>query len=171
MLDWRERHIFILPLGKALKNRLLLLLVSVLSVSSCATLGPDWEDPTVTVTSFQAVPSEGMAPTFEVGLRILNPNAADLELEGIVYTISIEGQELVKGVGKDFPVIEGYTQEDITISASVQLLAGIKLVSGLMRKQSGTFDYAFEAKLDLKGLYPNIYVTETGAFDMTGQNM
>ncbi len=171
MLDLRERHIIILSLGKALKNRLLLLLLSVLSVSACATLGPDWEDPTVTVTSFQAVPSDGMAPAFDVGLRILNPNASDLELEGIVYTISIEGKELIKGVGKDFPVIEGYSQEDIQISASVQLIAGLRLVSDLMKNQGDSLAYEFKAKLDLKGIYPTIYVTETGTFDMGAKSM
>ena len=156
------------PSEKPLKSRLITLLLVLTAVSACATLGPDWEDPTVTVTSFQAAPSEGMAPTFDVGLRILNPNASDLELEGIVYTISIEGKELVKGVGKDFPVIEAYSQEDINISASVQLLAGLRLISGLMKNQGDSLNYEFEAKLDLKGIYPTIYVTETGDFNMAG---
>ena len=129
-------------------------------------MSPDWEDPSVTVTSFRAVPSEGMAPSFEVGLRVMNPNAVDLELQGIVYTISLEGKELIKGVGKDFPVIEGYTQEDVTITASVQLLAGLKLVSSLMQNQSDSLNYEFKAKLDLAGMYPSIYVTEIGEFNM-----
>lgn len=151
-----------------MKTRFILLLLIVFIIPGCATMSPDWEDPTVTVTGFRALPSEGMTPSFEVGLRILNPNAADLELEGIVYTISIEGKELIKGVGKDFPVIEGYSQEDITITASVQLVAGLRLIGGLMQNQSDSLGYEFEAKLDLKGFYPNIYVTETGEFNMAG---
>lgn len=151
-----------------MKPRLINLLLVLTAISACATLAPDWEDPTVAVTSFRAAPSEGMAPTFDVGLRILNPNASDLELEGIVYTISIEGKELVKGVGKDFPVIEAYSQEDIKISASVQLMAGLRLISGLMKNQGDSLSYEFEAKLDLKGIYPTIYVTESGEFNMTG---
>ena len=152
-----------------MKTRILLLIAIFLS--GCATLSPDWEDPTVTVTSFRALPSEGMTPSFEVGLRILNPNAADLELEGIVYTISLEGKELIKGVGKDFPVIEGYSQEDITITASVQLMAGLRLIGGLMNSRSETLSYEFQAKLDPKGIYPNIYVTETGEFSLGGKTM
>jgi LEA14-like dessication related protein len=37
-----------------------------------------------------------MAPAFEIGLRILNPNPQTLNLEGIVYTVSLQGHELVK---------------------------------------------------------------------------
>ena len=149
-----------------MKTRILLLLT--LMLAGCATMSPDWEDPTVTVTSFRALPSEGMTPSFEVGLRILNPNAADLELEGIVYTISLEGKELIKGVGKDFPVIEGYSQEDITITASIQLMAGLRLIGGMMNNKSESLTYEFQAKLDPKGIYPNIYVTETGEFNLAG---
>lgn len=149
-----------------MKKPFLLPALCVLLLSACATLSPDYEQPVVTVTSFRALPSEGMAPSFEVGLRIMNPNASDLELEGIVYTISLEGEEVIKGVGKDFPVIEGYTQEDVVITAGVQLFAGIKLVSNLMRSHSDSFTYEFEAKLDLAGFYPSIYVTETGEFNL-----
>ena len=131
-------------------------------------MSPDYEEPSVALTSFRALPSEGAVPMFEVGLRIINPNPQDLALAGIVYTISLEGKELVKGVGKDFPVIDAYSQEDITISASVQLLAGLRLISGLMKNQGDSLSYEFEAKLDLKGIYPTIYVTESGDFNMAG---
>ena len=43
------------------------------------------------MTSIRALPSEGMVPAFEVGLRIIDPKRKDLHLEGIVYTISLEG--------------------------------------------------------------------------------
>ena len=92
------------------------LLVSLGVLAGCATLGSDYEEPTVSLTSFRTLPSQSMSLEFEVGLRILNPNPHDLELVGIVYTISLEGQELIKGVGKDFPVIEGYSQEDVTLT-------------------------------------------------------
>ena len=141
-----------------------LLLLSV-SLAGCATLDPDYEEPSVALTSFRALPSEGMVPTFEVGLRIINPNPQDLHLVGIVYSIELDGHEIVKGVGRDFPVIEGYTQEDVTITASVQLLSGLRLVTGMMGEQRNDLEFAFNAKLDLGGLAPSIRVSETGRLD------
>lgn len=143
------------------------MLLGLLS-GACATLNPDYEEPTVTLYSFRALPSEGMAPSFEIGLRILNPNAQALDLQGIVYTISLNGYELVKGVGKDFPVIEGYSESDVKLTASANLLAGMRLVHNLMQSNDGSFDYEFKAKLDLGGLYPSIKIRETGNIDLDG---
>lgn len=139
-------------------------------LSACATLDPDYEDPTVTLSSFRALPSEGMIPSFEIGLRILNPNSQDLNLEGIVYTISLNGYELVKGVGKDFPVIEGYTESAVKLTATANLLAGMRLVNNMMKSQGGSFEYEFEAKLDLGGLYPSIKIRETGDINLNGSD-
>ena len=137
-------------------------------LAGCATLNPNYEEPTVALTSFRALPSEGMAPSFEVGLRIINPNPEALSLEGIVYTISLEGREVVKGVGKDFPVIEGYSQEDVLLTASVQLLSGLRLIGDLARAENPSLRYEFKAKLDLSGLYPSIRIIEEGDFNLSG---
>jgi LEA14-like dessication related protein len=147
-------------------NRRFLLILGVLVLGGCATLRPGFEEPTVTLTSFRTLPAEGMTPSFEVGLRIINPNPDDLQLRGIVYTISLEGREVVKGVGKDFPTIEGYSQEDIVIVASPQLIGGLQLLADLMANRRETLDYAFEAKLDLGGMYPSIRVSEGGRFEL-----
>ena len=48
-----------------------LALAALVVVAGCATLSPDYEQPTVALTSFRALPSEGVAPAFEVGLRIV----------------------------------------------------------------------------------------------------
>lgn len=145
--------------------RLASLMVAAM-LCACATLSPDYEEPTVTLSSFNAIPSEGMVPAFEIGLRIINPNSQTLNLEGIVYTISLEGYELVKGVGKDFPVIEGYSEGVVTLTASANLLAGIRFVGDMMQNNGESLEYEFKAKLDLGGLYPSIKVTETGQINL-----
>lgn len=147
-----------------IKPGLVLLLASLLA--GCATLSPDYEEPTVTLTSFRALPSEGMTPAFEIGLRVINPNVHELALAGVVYTISVQGHELVKGVGKDFPVIEGYSQQDLTLTASANLLAGIRFIGGMMQSPTDNLEYKFEAKLDLQGLYPSIRVSDRGTFNL-----
>lgn len=141
-------------------------LLLALLLASCATMSPEYEEPTVTLTSFRALPSEGMAPAFEIGLRVINPNAQDLALAGVVYTVSVQGHELVKGVGKDFPVIEGYSQQDLVLTASANLLAGIRFIGDMMQNPAENLEYAFEAKLDLQGLYPSIRVREKGTFNL-----
>jgi LEA14-like dessication related protein len=152
----------------SITTRILTILLLSMALASCATLDPNYEEPTVTLSSFKALPSEGMVPAFEIGLRIINPNTQALNLEGIVYTVSLEGYELVKGVGKDFPVIEGYSEGEVKLTASANLLAGVRFVTNLMQEQRDTFEYEFKAKLDLGGLYPSIRVKEKGNIDLNG---
>lgn len=143
-------------------------LLLVFLFSACATLDPDYEEPTVTLSSFRAIPSEGMAPAFEIGLRILNPNPQTLNLEGIVYTVSLQGHELVKGVGKDFPPIEGYSEGTVTLTASANLLAGIRFIGDMMGSPEENLEYEFKAKLDMGGLFPAIRISEKGNLNMGG---
>lgn len=149
-------------------RRVTVLLLSLFLLGACATMRPGFEEPSVTLTSFRALPAEGMAPSFEVGLRIINPNPDDLQLQGIVYTISLEGREIIKGVGKDFPTIEAYSQEDIVIVASAQLIGSLQLLADLMATRRDALNYTFDAKLDLGGWYPSIRVSEGGRFELGG---
>lgn len=153
-----------------MKLRLISSLSIALLLSACATLSPDYEEPTVTLSSFKALPSEGMIPAFEIGLRIINPNSHSLNLDGIVYTISLDGYELVKGVGKDFPVIESYSEATVQLTAAANLLTGIRFVTNTMQQQKESFEYEFKAKLDLGGLYPSIRVKEKGDINLGGGN-
>ncbi|MBT8047454.1 MAG: LEA type 2 family protein [Xanthomonadales bacterium] len=150
--------------------RLVTTLILTLTLAACATLSPDYEEPTVTLSSFKALPSEGMVPAFEIGLRIINPNSQALNLDGIVYTVSLEGYELVKGVGKDFPVIEGYSEGSVKLTAAANLLTGIRFVTSMMQEQRDSFEYEFKAKLDLGGLYPSIRVKEKGDINLSGSS-
>jgi hypothetical protein len=151
-------------LKSAIRTALPLLMSAFLV--GCATLSPGYEEPTVTLSSFRALPGDGMAPAFEIGLRVINPNAQAIALEGVVYTINVQGHELVKGVGKDFPVIEGYSQQDLVLTASANLLSGIRFIADMMQAPAEKLAYEFEAKLDLRGLYPSIRVSERGTFDL-----
>lgn len=141
-----------------------------LLLSSCKTLDPDYEQPTVSLTSFRALPSDGMAPSFEIGLNILNPNARPFQLQGVVYTISIQGHDVVKGVGKDFPVIEGYSEETIKLTARANLFAGVRLIMDMVDNSDKNLEFEFEAKLDTGGVGRSIRVRETGNFRMDGKN-
>lgn len=140
--------------------------VCCLSLSACAAFGPAREPPTVTLSSLRALPTEGLTPEFEVQLNILNTNPEPLVLQGVVYTISLESHELVKGAGTGFPEIAPYSDETITLTARANLLSGVRMIWDLMEEPAETLDYSFEARLDLAGLQPSVRVTESGTLDM-----
>ncbi|MCJ7815708.1 MAG: LEA type 2 family protein, partial [Xanthomonadales bacterium] len=101
---------------------------------------------------------------------IINPNSQPLNLEGIVYTVSLEGYELIKGVGKDFPVIEGYSEGTVKLTAAANLLTGIRFLTDMMQSKGGPVEYEFKAKLDLGGFYPSIRLKESGNINLNERN-
>lgn len=147
--------------GTAFLRSAILIAITVV-VSACSGLGTGYEKPTVTVSAFRALPSGGILPNFEIDLRVINPNREALNLVGMSYTISLDGHELVKGVGNNLPVIEGYGEGTFTVTAAASMLAGVRLVNDLMNKPSDTFEYRFDAKLDVGRFNRAIRVTESG---------
>lgn len=142
------------------------LLVIALLVNACSGLGAGYEKPTVTVSAFRALPSDGILPNFEIDLRVINPNREALNLLGMSYTISLDGHELIKGVGNNLPVVEGYGEGTFTVTAAASLLAGVRLVNDLMNKPSDTFEYRFDARLDVGRFSRPIRVRESGKISL-----
>ncbi|MBS3744781.1 MAG: LEA type 2 family protein [Wenzhouxiangellaceae bacterium] len=137
-------------------------------VTGCAGLGQDRELPTVSVQSFRAVPGQASGlPAFEIGLIVLNPNPEPLRLQGVSYSIRLDGEPLLDGVSNEMPVIEGYGQGTVTLNAAANFLGGIRLVNSLLRSPRQTFEYDFTAKLDPEGFARDIHVTESGRIDLT----
>jgi LEA14-like dessication related protein len=142
--------------------RTLLLVLSLLFLSSCAALQPRFETPHVSLTSFRLLPSESMAPRFEIGLHIINPNLMQLPLKGISYSVKLEGHQLLSGVTSNLPTIQGYSEADVRLEASADLFSGLQLLSELLAQPRETFHYELAAKLDIGSLLPSIPIMETG---------
>jgi LEA14-like dessication related protein len=145
-------------------------LLSLLLLASCATLQPGYETPTVTVNSFRTLPGEGVAPRFEIGLRILNPNRSPLKLHGIAYSVHLEGHRLLAGVANDLPEVAPYGEANITLVAGVDLLGGIGLIGDLLQASRKSLSYRLEAKLDIGPLQPAIRINHEGQISLGPHN-
>ena len=147
----------------------LCLLFSLATLSGCAGFGAGREPPRVNLQSFRMMAGEGMAlPGFEFGLLVINPNPEPLRLQGVAYTIRLDGQRVIDGVSNELPVIDGYDQATVTIQAGVNLLGGIRLLERLMNAPHSSWDYEFEAKLDPEGFGWPIRVREAGRIGLDG---
>jgi len=129
--------------------------------SGCATL-TDLDPPRVTMESLKVLPAEGQVPRFEIKLRVTNPNDVALDIAGVSYSLELLDRELLHGVTKDVPRIEGYDEGVITVQASVQMLQVLRLLANFGTQLDEPLDYRFLAKVDFNGLMPTQCVEETG---------
>jgi LEA14-like dessication related protein len=144
------------------------LLLTITSLFGCAGREPGFETPTVGLSSFRLLPSEGMAPQFEIGLHIVNPNRSALPLEGIVYSVTLNGHKVLTGATSDLPVIGAYSDGKVTLRATADLLSSISLFGSLMQQAQDTFSYELDARLDIGRLRPRIHLQEKGKISLTG---
>lgn len=124
-----------------------LLLAALLS--ACGTLQPNFETPTMQVTSIALLPSNGMQVNFDVGLKVSNPNNLALNVVGLAYDIDLNGFKVIEGVGNEVPEIPAYGSAEFHVTASTNLMQSFKLLSELLNKPQSVLDYSLNAKLDL----------------------
>ncbi|RDE19744.1 hypothetical protein DV711_12765 [Motiliproteus coralliicola] len=145
-----------------------ILALFALGLSGCATLQPGFEKPQVNLTSFELLPSNGVAPKFGIGLHVINPNRTPLSLKGLVYNVEIEGHKILTGVANDLPVIAAYGEGDIQLQASANLFNTLRMLSSLVNRPSDSLSYDLNAKLDVGSLLPRVEVNESGKIDLSG---
>ncbi len=149
-------------------TKLVVCLTFFAAFAGCASLEPGFETPTVGVSSFRVLPSEGAVPKFEIGLHIVNPNRSSLKLEGLVYSVSLEGHKILTGVSNNLPQIEAYGEGDVLLVATADLLNSIGLFATLLQSQQETFAYELDAKLDIGSFRPRIHVVKEGEISLQG---
>lgn len=138
------------------------LLLAIACLAACTTLKPGFETPTVQVMSFRPLPAEGLAPRFEIGLRVVNPNPDALKLRGISYNVALNDNRVVEGAASELPVVPAYGEADVRLTAAVSLVDAMRFVNGLISRADGQVQYRLQAKLDIGALLPAIRIEEKG---------
>jgi hypothetical protein len=145
-------------------SSLLLICLWAFLGAGCATLRPGFATPSVSITSFKPIASEGFAPRFEIGMRIVNPNATRLTLHGMSFKVFLNYFKVVEGAANRLPVVPAYGEAEFKVYGTVSLLEGMRFVQELMKNENGQVDYRLQAKLDVGALLPSIRVEKAGSF-------
>ena len=140
------------------------LLVPLL-LSACANLTPGFEEPLIEVTSIRLKNTGGLAPEFDIVLRVSNPNRDALNIDGMTYTLYLAGNKVVSGVKNDLPGVPGYGEATVNLQAALSLFGSLGLLRDLMDQYQQSIDYELVTKLDVGRFYPKITVKQQGKFD------
>lgn len=152
---------------KALWLPLGLLLLFILG--GCASLSNRYEKPQVNITSFAFAPNTvGLAPRFDIGIQIINPNRVALPFRGMSYAVDIEGYRILSGATPEIPTVPAYGQAEFVIQASPDLFGSARLLGDLFsHSQRNSVKYGFSARLDAGRLLPIIKIEEVGELKLT----
>ena len=126
----------------------------------CATLGRDFEKPQVHIAGIRMLGVKGFESTFQVELRVINPNDMALPVEGVVCDLTLNGRHLAKGVANPGAAIPAYGTVLIPVTIYVSVIDMVGLAHRLIEGAQGNaplekWSYAINGQLDMGGtLWP-----------------
>jgi hypothetical protein len=130
----------------------------VLFLSGCASLSPDFDEPTVEVISIKALPAKGFEQNFE------------LPFNGISCELSVAGPTLARGVTADIPTAGAYGEARFVVPVSTSVIGGFKVIKALMDNQGQGISYQLKAKLDIDiAFVPKLTIIQDGMVPMGQQ--
>jgi hypothetical protein len=139
----------------------------ILFFIACAGLTPSVPEPSVSINGFNVLPSSGVSPRFEIQMRIINTSRETLNIDGIVYTVEIQGNEVLTGVAKDIPSIAPYSEGNVSVAGSPDLFGSLGLFKDMMSQKSEKMVYEVDVAIDVGSSYPIIHSTKKGEFSLS----
>jgi len=144
------------------RMRRLLIFLLLASLTGCSLFVPKFERPTLSVVRVQLLKSDLWHQELRVRMRVQNPNDRVLPVEGIIYELDVEDQELAHGISGDSFVVPalGEAEFDMSVSASMA-----NMLFKLLNRSTSQVQYRIYGKISLSaGLLRSIKFDDHGTF-------
>lgn len=125
-------------------------ILCVVGLSGCTNL-QQLEELEVSLINIEPATTMGLSPRFNVRLLVLNPNAQDLEIEGVIMNLDINDKKILSGVSSQIPTLKAYSETPVEIQTSVNLFDLFKLLTYLSQYSGDDIKYQLKTKIDPKG--------------------
>ena len=144
--------------------RRLLTLLLVVGLSGCSLFVPKFERPTLSVVGIQLMKSDFFHQELRVRMRVQNPNDRSLPVEGIIYQLEVEGQELAHGMSGESFVVPALGEAEFDMSVSANMA---NMLFKLLNRNTSQVQYRIYGKISLSaGLLRSIRFDDHGDFKL-----
>ena len=127
-----------------------IVLLSVFVLAGCANIQP-LQELEVSLNKIEPTLTTGLSPRFNVQLLVTNPNARDLEIEGLTVRLDIGEQKILSGIANKIPKLRAYSETPVDIQTTVNLFDLYKLLTYLSERTGEDIKYQLKTKIDPKG--------------------
>ena len=134
-------------------------------VAGCAGLAGLDRPPRVTLVSLEPVQVTLLEQRYLAVIRIQNPNAVSLPIDGLDYRIALNGAEFADGVGSQRVTVPAYGEKTLevgVVSTTLRLFEQIKRISGLR----GSLRYGISGTLQISGVPAGVDFERDGVIEL-----
>jgi LEA14-like dessication related protein len=138
------------------------LLAGLLALPGCATLPTNLKTPDVSFVSLRAVEASVFEQKLEVRMKVQNPNAVELPVNGLDVDIELAGEPFARGSSARQFVVPAYGEAEFDMNVTANAAAALLKIAG--GKGGDAIDYRLKGKLSTKvGLLRTIPFDESGS--------
>ena len=130
-------------------GRCVLLVFGVLLLTGCTTMSAYPERPRVSLVSIQPKDMTLLEQRYALQLRILNPNETAIPVEGLSYTLEINGREFAYGVSRQAVSIPPFGEALLDVDVVSNLLNVMQQVQEMSGSQQASLQYRLSGKISL----------------------
>lgn len=107
----------------------------------------------VTLSNIQLVDAQLLEQQYRLTLRVQNTNDSTLVINGLSYTLEVNGSEFAHGVNNEQNYILPYAEELISVSLISSSFNAIEQLGTLRNKANPQFNYRLKGQLSLGARY------------------
>lgn len=138
-------------------------LLALLACIGCSNMPrADFDPPEVSLQSLRPLSVSGSEARFEIGLRVLNPNAIALDIEGLYFEVFLHDSKVLSGTGSKGARIPAYGEGELMLEASLGMLRAISVIRELSDKSDGRIPYRLTTKISLAQLPYALRLEDSG---------
>jgi LEA14-like dessication related protein len=145
-----------------MKGSILAGLAALCAVSGCATLPLNLKTPEVSFVSLRSVDASVFEQKLAVRMKVRNPNAVELPVNGLDVDIELAGEPFARGTSAREFVVPANGEAEFDMNVTANAATALLKIAGL--KKSEAIDYRLTGKLSTKvGLLRTIPFDESGS--------
>lgn len=143
-------------------------LVVIVSVSGCATLQQQIQQPTVRLENLAFLGGDLREQRYGITLEVDNPNGIPLPVRALNYSLSLAGRDFASGMTRDAFSIPARGREQIQLEVRTNLVDSFSHLRALLSGGARSFDYNMsgDIQIDLPLVEP-IPFSRSGEIQLT----
>ena len=135
--------------SRAFISKTILLLYCTATLTACSLFGGYQETLRVSLVSIQPIEMGLLEQRYGLQLRILNPNDKEIPVEGLSYSIEINGHEFAYGVSRQPVTIPPFSEALLDVEVVSNLLNIMQQFQEISGESSNSLKYRLRGKISL----------------------
>jgi len=119
-------------------------------LSGCAGLARLEQPPRVTLVGLEPVQVQFLEQRYVATLRVQNPNPVDITIDGLEYTLAINGSDFADGVSRQRITVPAYGEKTLEVGVVSTIVKLFRQIEQLANSD-GRLRYAIRGSLGLGG--------------------